>query len=229
MEERRGWRVKPFRVLCGSRCVSVPMIVVNTVNILPVSLVLRLSANMSCRACVALGTQNENGQQRRQRKIPACGQSWSGYGTADGYDAIGVLIIAVVCNNTPAEVRSQCGETPLCPHQSRESERQGRSTMSTLRQKVEAMEKVGASDLANQALQKLIHLHMQKYERHLADVQRELVPFEQQYGMSSVEGHRRFMAGELGDSADVMEWMGLYDDVLLYQERLATLRAATEA
>ena len=33
------------------------------------------------------------------------------------------------------------------------------------------------------------------------------------------------MAGELGDSADVMEWMGFYDDVLLYQERLATLRA----
>jgi hypothetical protein len=101
--------------------------------------------------------------------------------------------------------------------------------MSTLQQKVEAMEKVGAGDLANQALQKLIRLHMQKYERHLADVQRELVPFEQQYGMSSAEGHRRFQSGELGDSADVMEWMGLYDDVLLYQERLATLRAATEA
>ena len=63
----------------------------------------------------------------------------------------------------------------------------------------------------------------------MADVQRELVPFEQQYGMSSAEGHCRFQAGKLGDSADVMEWMGLYDDVLLYQERLATLRAATEA
>ena len=117
----------------------------------------------------------------------------------------------------------------MLPHQSGESERQGRSAMSTLQQKVEAMEKVGAGDLADQALQKLIRLHMQKYERHVADVQRELVPFEQQYGMSSAEGHRRFLAGELGDSADVMEWMGLYDDVLLYQERLATLRAATEA
>ncbi len=56
----------------------------------------------------------------------------------------------------------------------------------------------------------------------------ELEPFEPQYGMSSAEGHRRFMAGEMGDSADIMEWMGLYDDVLLYQDRLATLQAATE-
>lgn len=100
--------------------------------------------------------------------------------------------------------------------------------MSTLRQKVEAIEKIGASDLADQALHKLILLHMQKYDKSLIEVQRELEPFEQQYGMSSDECYQRFMAGEMGDSADIMEWMGLYDDVLLYQDRLATLRVATE-
>jgi len=100
--------------------------------------------------------------------------------------------------------------------------------MSTLRQKVEAIEKVGASDLADQALHKLIRLHMQKYDKSLAEVQRELEPFEQQYRMSSAECYQRFMAGEMGDSADIIEWMGLYDDVMLYQERLATLRVATE-
>lgn len=91
------------------------------------------------------------------------------------------------------------------------------------------MEKVGASDVADQTLQKLIGLHVQKYERSLAEVQRELAPFEQRYGMSSGECHRRFMAGEMGDSADMMEWMGLYDDMLLYQERIATLRAVIQA
>jgi hypothetical protein len=101
--------------------------------------------------------------------------------------------------------------------------------MGTLQQKVEAIEKVGAGALADQALQTLMRLHVQKYERHLADVQRELAPFEQHYGLSSAECYRRFMAGEMGDSADLMEWMGLYEDVLLYQERMATLRAATEA
>ena len=36
------------------------------------------------------------------------------------------------------------------------------------------------------------------------------------------------MAGDMGDAVDIMEWMGLYDDALLYYDRLATLRAATE-
>ena len=47
--------------------------------------------------------------------------------------------------------------------------------------------------------------------------------------MSSEECHQRFMAGELGDAADIVEWMGLYDNVLLYRERIETLRAAAEA
>ena len=101
--------------------------------------------------------------------------------------------------------------------------------MSTLRQKVEAMEKVGAGEAADQALQKLLHLHIQKYARQVAAVQRELAPFEQQYGMLSGECYRRFLAGEMGDSADIMEWMGLYEDVLLYQERMTMLRTATDS
>ena len=101
--------------------------------------------------------------------------------------------------------------------------------MNALQRKVEAMEKIGAGALADQALQKLIRLQVQKYEKQLEEVQRELEPFEQQYGMGSEECHRRFMAGELGDAADIVEWMGLYDNVLLYRERVETLQAAAEA
>lgn len=101
--------------------------------------------------------------------------------------------------------------------------------MSTLLEKAEAMQKVGAGDQAEQALGTLIQIHLQKYEQHLRAVRRELEPFEKEFGISSEEGHRRFMAGELGDDADCMEWMGLYDDVLLYQERIRTLKAAVEA
>lgn len=100
--------------------------------------------------------------------------------------------------------------------------------MSTLQQKIAAMEKIGAAELTNQALQKLIHLHMQKYQKHLVEVRRELEPFEQQYALTSAECHRRFTAGDMGDSADIVERMGLYDDVLLYQDRIATLRAVSE-
>jgi len=101
--------------------------------------------------------------------------------------------------------------------------------MSALQKRVEAMQKIGAGALADQALRKLIHLQMQKYEKQLEEVQRELEPFEKQYSMSSEECHRRFMAGELGDDADIVDWMGLYDNALLYRERIATLHAAAEA
>jgi hypothetical protein len=101
--------------------------------------------------------------------------------------------------------------------------------MSALQKRIEAIEKVGAEALADQALRKLIHLQLQKYQKHLEEVRRELEPFERQYGMSSEECHRRFMAGEMGDAADIMEWMGLYDDVLLYREHVETLRVAADA
>lgn len=98
--------------------------------------------------------------------------------------------------------------------------------MSTLQKRVEAMQKIGAGTLADQALSKLIHLQLQKYEKQLEEVRKELEPFERRYGMSSEDCHHRFMAGELGDDADFVEWQGLYDNALLYLERIETLRAA---
>jgi hypothetical protein len=101
--------------------------------------------------------------------------------------------------------------------------------MNVLYERVEALEKIGAGALADQALLKLVRLHLQKYEKHLAEVQKELEPFEQQYGINSEECYQRFMAGTMGDAADIVDWMGLYDNVLLYRERIETLRAAAEA
>jgi hypothetical protein len=102
-------------------------------------------------------------------------------------------------------------------------------TKSLLHERLEAPETVGAGDLADQALLKPVRLHLLKYEKHLTEVRKELKPFEQQYGISSEECYQRFMAGEMGDAADIVEWMALYDNVLLYRERIETLRAAAEA
>ena len=46
--------------------------------------------------------------------------------------------------------------------------------------------------------------------------------------MSSEECYRRFVVGEMGDAGDIMDWMGLYDNVLLYRERVEPLREAAE-
>ena len=63
--------------------------------------------------------------------------------------------------------------------------------MTALQKKIEAMEKIGAGPLADQALWKLIRLQLQKYEKQMEEVRKELEPFEKQYGMSSEECHRR--------------------------------------
>ncbi len=101
--------------------------------------------------------------------------------------------------------------------------------MSALQKRVEAMQKIGAGALADQTLRKLIHLQLQKYEKQLEEVRKELEPFEKKYRMSSEECHRRFMSGELGDDADIVDWMGLYENALLYRERIETLNTAAEA
>jgi hypothetical protein len=48
--------------------------------------------------------------------------------------------------------------------------------------------------LADQAFLNLVRLHLQKYEKHLTEVQEELEPFEQQYGISSEECYQRYDA-----------------------------------
>jgi hypothetical protein len=55
----------------------------------------------------------------------------------------------------------------------------------------------------------------------VGDVEQHLKAYEGQYQMSSEEFHRRFQAGELGDSADFFEWNTYYemvrDSQLLHQ------------
>ena len=44
--------------------------------------------------------------------------------------------------------------------------------------------------------------------------------------MSSEACYRRFESGELGDGGDFFEWIGLYENVLLYKKRIEMLEAA---
>ncbi|MDX2030404.1 MAG: hypothetical protein SF339_07035 [Blastocatellia bacterium] len=36
--------------------------------------------------------------------------------------------------------------------------------------------------------------------------------YESQFGMSTVEFYARYLAGQMGDSRDVMRWAGAFDD-----------------
>ncbi len=52
---------------------------------------------------------------------------------------------------------------------------------------------------------------MQKsVETNLEELQRDLLEFEQQYGLSSEEFYRQFQAGDLGDRMDFIEWASMF-------------------
>jgi hypothetical protein len=104
----------------------------------------------------------------------------------------------------------------------------GRKRVATVQERIEAMERAGAGVLVDQTLKKLAGFQLQKYEKCAEAVRAQLAPFEAQYGLSSADCHRRFTAGELGDSADLIEWMGLYDNLLLYLGKIDSLKTAAE-
>ena len=67
------------------------------------------------------------------------------------------------------------------------------------------------SDVIDRAIDKLIALERERVERELADLKSRLRAFESQYHISSQEFYERYERGELGDSADFMEWSSFCD------------------
>ena len=47
--------------------------------------------------------------------------------------------------------------------------------------------------------------------RDVVELQNRLRAFEQEYRLTTEEFYRRYEAGQLGDSADFMEWSSFYD------------------
>ena len=54
----------------------------------------------------------------------------------------------------------------------------------------------------------------------LAALIRSLVTYEQRYQMSSTDFYARYQKGEMGDTADFVEWAGDYQHYLQLKEEL---------
>lgn len=67
------------------------------------------------------------------------------------------------------------------------------------------------SDYVDQTLDKIISLERTRARKELGELQNNLVAFEEEYQMSSVDFYNQFQAGELGDDADFFEWSAVYD------------------
>ena len=97
--------------------------------------------------------------------------------------------------------------------------------MASVMAKIEALQAVGAEELADQALAKVMEFEIDRLQHEQRRLQVELVYFEQIYQMTSEECQRKFDAGELGDAVEFFEWTSLYS---IYQQNEHSLRLLEE-
>jgi hypothetical protein len=100
--------------------------------------------------------------------------------------------------------------------------------MSHVQQQLAVLDEIGAGSLVEQTINKLITMQIARYQNTIHQIKRELQEFEQRFQLSSEECYQRFNTGELGDSADMFEWVGLYENILLYQKRINMLRMSLQ-
>lgn len=95
--------------------------------------------------------------------------------------------------------------------------------MYNAQRKIAALIEIGAANIVENAINKIISFQIAKYQRAIRQIQQELKPFEEKYRVSSEECCKRFNTGELGDDGDFFEWIGLWENILLYQGRIEKL------
>jgi hypothetical protein len=87
----------------------------------------------------------------------------------------------------------------------------------------------GANLELDTSLTKLIQFQIAKYRAIINQTQTELAQFEKKYHLSSDEFFKRFESGKIGDDADFFDWAGLYENVLLYNDRIRSLEATLKS
>jgi hypothetical protein len=97
--------------------------------------------------------------------------------------------------------------------------------MASVLEKVELLQSVGAEQLADQALTKVIQAETDRLKQEQQRLQIELTKFEGTYQMTSEACQQKFNEGKLGDAVDFFEWTSLYS---IYQRNEQTLRLLEE-
>jgi len=102
------------------------------------------------------------------------------------------------------------------------------STLSKL-QVLEILYRSGyQSKMIERSLDKMIALELGHVRRELAELNARLKAFEADYQMTSDTFYQRYEQGELGDSADFMEWSSFYDMQQSVRQRLEQLDGTSQ-
>ena len=97
--------------------------------------------------------------------------------------------------------------------------------MASVLTKVELLKAVGAEELADQALTKVMYIEIERLQQEQQRLLTDLTRFESTYQMTSAICQHKFEMGELGDAVDFFEWTSLY---VIYERNVHTLRLLEE-
>ncbi|MGA7879151.1 MAG: hypothetical protein WCA08_26055 [Desulfoferrobacter sp.] len=75
-------------------------------------------------------------------------------------------------------------------------------------------------------LDKLLDTALSSHRLRLERYKRDLLEFEERYGMDSSAFYQQFESGQLGDTLDFFEWAGVYE---LREDLLGKIRRMEEA
>ena len=100
-----------------------------------------------------------------------------------------------------------------------------KASANTSKEKIDALISIGAGRIVENALNKVIHFQLARYRNNISQINDELARFEKNYKMSSEQFYKKFEAGKLGDGEDFFEWSSLYENILLYKQRIKELES----
>jgi len=100
--------------------------------------------------------------------------------------------------------------------------------MSNIALRAQGIAGVCGEELVESVLRRLAELEIGRYDLAIDAARRELAPFESRFARDSISAWESWQRGELGDDAEVMEWMALTDNLRLLLEKRAVLAAGLE-
>ncbi len=75
-------------------------------------------------------------------------------------------------------------------------------------------------------LKKMADIEISHCLLNIHKARERLIPFENRFQMDSDEAWKKYRKGELGDDIEVMEWMGLYENCLAFEQQLERIKSS---
>ncbi|MBF0547583.1 MAG: hypothetical protein HQM08_24300 [Candidatus Riflebacteria bacterium] len=92
-----------------------------------------------------------------------------------------------------------------------------------LAEQIETLKSVCGEALIIKTLKKLGQIELQKYLALLCQTNDELKPFEKKFSLKNKTAWKKFQNGQLDDKPENMEWVSIYQNKLLLQEKISRL------